>query len=177
MINLLESHSGVYYVDAEIAKIQNEEIEFLKFASKKNPRGRVRICAHREYDDKIHEMIIAIINSSYIRIHKHINKCESFHIIEGIVDVIHFDNFGEITNIVRLGARETGYPFYYRIKKNIYHTLNIQTEYLVMHEVTSGPFAPDQTIYADFSPSEDDSQSNIDVFKINLNSKIKLFTQ
>ena len=175
MLNLIESRPGVYYIKAGHVIIQNEEIEFLKQALKTNPRGRVRICAHKDDADSTHEMIIAVAKKSYLRIHKHINKHESFHILDGIVDVVQFNQEGAIINIVRLGTRESGYPFFYRMSNDVYHTLNLHTDNLVMHEVTNGPFCQSQTIYADFSPQEDANKDEIDKFLYELKAKIALF--
>lgn len=41
-------------------------------------------------------MLIVMAKGSYIRPHKHKNKSESFHIIEGLLDVIVFDLAVEI---------------------------------------------------------------------------------
>ena len=61
------------------------------------------------------------------------------------------------------------------MSNDVYHTLNLHTDNLVMHEVTNGPFCQSQTIYADFSPQEDANKDEIDKFLYELKAKIALF--
>ena len=117
-------------------------------------RKRARICAHRSNDDSLHEMIIALASRSYIRPHRHVSKSESFHIVEGQVDVAVFDDAGTIVDVIQMGAPGSGRCFYYRLSDSAFHTLIIHTDFLVIHEVTNGPFAVDGTVLADFAPPE-----------------------
>jgi cupin fold WbuC family metalloprotein len=77
-----------------IVKVGQEELAFLKQQAAGNLRKRARICAHKTNDDALHEMLIAISAKSYIHPHKHLGKSESFHIIDGLVDVVVFDDQG-----------------------------------------------------------------------------------
>ena len=81
----------VLFAADAIVQIDASDIEELKQKAKKNPRKRIRICVHKDKKDKIHEMLIVHEKSCYVRPHKHINKVESFHIIEGEVDILLFD--------------------------------------------------------------------------------------
>jgi hypothetical protein len=57
--------------------------------------------------------------------------------------------------VIRLGAPGSGRCFYYRLSESAFHTLLIRSEFLVVHEVTNGPFDPDRTMLAPFAPPED----------------------
>ena len=100
-------------------------------------------------------MLIAISAKSYIHPHKHLGKSESLHIVDGIVDVVVFDDLGEIVEIIELGDARSGRNFYYRLSESAFHTLLIRTDFLVVHEVTNGPFLRENTVIADFAPSEE----------------------
>ena len=119
-----------------------------------NYRKRARICTHRSNDDALHEMLIAISADSYIHPHKHINKIESFHIVEGLVDMVVFDDFGGVVDVVELGDVSTGKNFYYRLSDSMFNSLLIHSDFLVVHEVTNGPFVENETTLAPFAPSE-----------------------
>ena len=147
---------GIYQSEERIVKLSNEDIRFIKNAAHNTPRKRARICTHQSNENDLHEMIIAICSDSYIHPHRHIGKSESFHIIEGRVDVVVFSDDGKIMEIVELGDQSTGSNFYYRLSNSYYHTLLIYSDMLVVHEVTNGPFSREETELAPFAPSEDD---------------------
>jgi cupin fold WbuC family metalloprotein len=100
-------------------------------------------------------MVIAIASSSYIRPHRHIGKSESFHVVDGVVDIVMFDGAGAITDVIELGDRTSGRSFYYRLAESRFHMPLSRTDVMVIHEVTNGPFDRDRTIFAPFAPAED----------------------
>jgi cupin fold WbuC family metalloprotein len=144
----------VFFADESIVRLRNHDLSFLKDKAQLSKRKRARICTHRSNDDGLHEMLIAIYADSYIHPHKHTSKIESFHIIEGLVDIVVFNDDGAIFDVVRMGAFSTGKSFYYRLSDSLFHTLLIKSEFLIVHEVTNGPFVADETILAPFAPLE-----------------------
>ena len=153
----LQNVSDEVFVSADpMVRIGASEIDFIKEQARNNPRKRARICTHRTNDDPLHEMVVALASNSYIRPHRHVRKSESFHIIEGEVDVALFDDAGNLRNVVTLGGAGTGRSLFYRLSDSIFHTLLIRTEFLVLHEVTNGPFDPRLTEFAPFAPAEEE---------------------
>lgn len=152
MIALQEINSEVFVAQEPIVVIGQEETSFLKCKALQNIRRRARICAHQTSDEPLHEMLIAIARDSYIHPHKHVNKSESFHIIEGLVDVIIFDDKGKIKRIISLGEQGSRRACFYRLSESMFHTLIVHSEVIVIHEVTNGPFDKKQTIEAEFAP-------------------------
>ncbi len=149
--------SDEVYVAAEpIVKIGRAEIDLLKKRVLLAPRGRVRICAHQNSDEPLHEMIIALKQNTYIRPHKHLKKSESFHIVEGEVDVVALDDAGGIREIIKLGEPASGKNFYYRLSTAVFHTLLIRSNLLILHETTNGPFQTGDAIFAAWAPEESD---------------------
>ncbi len=139
-----------------IVRVGAEDIRVLKERALKNPRRRIRICAHKDTADRLHEMLIIHTSDTYVRPHKHLGKSESFHVIEGTVDVVLFDETGGVTEVIRMGDYASGRRFYYRIDQPIYHTLLITSPVLVFHEVTNGPFRREETAFAPWGPVEQD---------------------
>ena len=154
-MNLRKASDEVYIALDTVVRMGAEEVAFVKDQARRSPRKRARICAHRTNDDKLHEMLIAISADSYIRPHRHFGKSESFHIVEGEVDVAVFDDAGALTDVIELGAPGSGRAFFYRLSESAFHTLLIRSDLLVMHEVTNGPFDPKQSSAAPFAPAED----------------------
>ena len=156
MIQLNRINNEVFVAKDPIIVLGDEEIAFVRQQALSSPRRRARICAHRHSEDLLHEMIIALSNQTYIQPHRHRQKSESFHIIEGEVDVVLFKDDGAIHEVVRLGSFGSGCACFYRLDSLRYHTLVIRSELLVMHEVTNGPFDRRLTEYAPFAPGEED---------------------
>jgi cupin fold WbuC family metalloprotein len=139
-----------------LVEISRQDIQRLKQQSLATPRQRIRICAHPDVADPLHEMLIVHARGAYVRPHKHLNKSESVHIIEGEVDVVFFDDSGTLTQVVRLAEYGGGRKFYYRVGGPFYHTFLITSEFLVFHEVTNGPFRREDTVFAPWGPEESD---------------------
>ena len=151
---LRKINNEVFVAEESIVRLGAEQISFLKQQALSSNRKRARICTHRSNDDALHEMLIAISADSYIQPHKHTRKVESFHIIEGLVDVVVFDDAGAIVDVVELGDVLNGKNFYYRLSESMFHTLLIHSDFLIVHEVTNGPFVANETILAPFAPPE-----------------------
>ena len=135
-----EFNPEVFFTSEDITKVNHQDLEFLKDKASKNERRRVRLCAHKNMQDKVHEMLIVHSIDAYIRPHKHIGKAESLHVIEGRADAIMFDENGNISEIIHMGNCNSGLIFYYRIARPVYHTLIITTDFFVFHEAVEGPF-------------------------------------
>ena len=149
-------NSEVYVANGNTITLGSGEISLLKQRLANAPRGRVRLCAHPGNDDLLHEMIIALSRQSYIRPHRHPNKSESFHIIQGAVDIIIFDDVGGITDRLSLGDLSTGLPMFYRLNAPLFHTLIIRSDVLVFHETTNGPLRAGDAEFAAWAPAAED---------------------
>lgn len=156
MIPLDKLGDEIFVARDPIVFIGEEEIAFLKERAAVSDRQRARICAHKSPDDPLHEMFIAMTSLSYVRPHRHRAKSESFHVVEGRVDVVLLEDSGDISGVVELGAAGTGRCRYYRLEESRFHTLLIRSDLLVLHEVTNGPFDRRLTEYASFAPEESD---------------------
>src|SRR5579864_1112978 len=135
----IQQNSEIYQAQSNIVKINSQDISKLKNTVLETKNKRVRICAHQNSDDVLHEMLIVIAKSSYVRPHKHINKSESFHMIEGQLDVIIFDDEGNILEIIPMGNPASGENFFYRLSTDHFHSLVIKSDFVVFHETTNGP--------------------------------------
>lgn len=149
-------NSEVFESEEPIVKISRADIAFLKSRAAQNERKRIRLCTHRGVNDLLHEMLIVHEKSVYVRPHKHSFKIESVHIIEGLVDVVVFDDEGNISDVIPMGDYASGLKFYSRMSNPYYHTLLIRSEVLVFHEITNGPFKKEDTIFAPWAPFETD---------------------
>src|SRR5579871_6304546 len=149
----------VFVADEPIVRVTGTDVERLKLLAPATPRRRVRLCAHRRTDDRLHEMLIVLGRGGYVRPHRHVGKSESFHLIDGKLTVVVFTDDGLVREALRLGSLGSGRPFYYRLDEAAYHTVLVETELAVVHETTNGPFDRRETQFAPWSPDEDDPEA------------------
>lgn len=146
----------VFYSAEEVTTVASSGIEFLKARAQTGGRERSRLCTHSGQNDSLHEMLIVHARDVYVRPHKHLHKIESFHIIEGAIDVVLFDEDGVPSRLIEMGEYGSRRPFYYRLNTPVYHMLLIRSPMAVFHEVTAGPFNRSDTVWAPWSPVQDD---------------------
>ena len=156
-MRLRKLNDEVLVAEEPVVRVSGADIAALKRQALTNPRQRIRICAHPSTEDRLHEMLIVHTRGTYVRPHKHVNKSESVHIIEGEVEIVFLDDAGAVSDVVRLGDYRSGREFYYRVGDPRFHTLLITSEFLVFHEVTNGPFRREETIFAPWAPEESDA--------------------
>jgi len=146
----------VLYADEDIVCAGRADVEGLKSLAEKNVRKRIRLCAHPDGENMLHEMLIVLGKENYIRPHRHPSKSESFHVIEGRADIMLFDEAGTPITRIELGSYSSGRRFYFRIDRPIFHTVVVISARFVFHETTNGPFNRSDTEFAPWAPEETD---------------------
>lgn len=81
----------VFFVQNNFIVVNKKDLNFLQQKASNNQRKRSRLCTHIDASDPLHEMIIVHKKDNYIQPHKHINKSESFHMIEGTAKLFFFE--------------------------------------------------------------------------------------
>ena len=124
--------------DLGVFVLDQAAIEDLKASARASPLRRARFCLHPSNESYVQEMVIALFNDSVVEPHKHpVNKPESYHLIEGAMDVHIFDPHGNRKQLIQL--RLDGVRMY-RIRGNVWHQPLAVSECAVYHEVYTGPF-------------------------------------
>lgn len=155
----LKFNEEVLFAIDPVVKIRREDINQLKQVANEGPRKRSRLCAHKDIRSSLHEMVIIHKSDTYVRPHKHVGKSESFHLIDGEVVLVLFEDDGDIRDVVQMGDYGSGKIFYYRIDEPVFHSILIKSDFVVFHESTEGPFIREDTIFAEWSPDISDAES------------------
>lgn len=149
---------GVIFNTDEVAKVDGAVIGDLKRAALAAPAGTVRLCLHRSTGDAVQEMIIVHRKGAYVRPHKHEGETESFHIIDGAMLVVLFDDDGNEIDRFEMGERPAGGCFVCRLEKGRWHTMIPLTDTVVFLETTAGPFrGAEHNTFADWAPDPGDT--------------------
>jgi cupin fold WbuC family metalloprotein len=150
--DLTEKGEGIYYAPHPLPVADRQLIDFLKHVASTTPRRRARFCAHPSADSDQHDMLIVSHRDTYIAPHQHFGKSETFTVLEGDVDIILFDETGDVTELIAMGPPASGKPFFYRMPPGRFHALAIRSEHLVFLESTKGPFRASDSESAPWAP-------------------------
>ena len=153
-MNYRAVNDEVFVATGGVVRVTAADVALVKAKGTTNARRRARLCTHPGPDDPLHEMLIVLDRGTYVRPHRHAGKSESFHLIEGELDVVLFADDGAVRDVVRMGPYGSGRAFFYRLMEPCYHTVLVNTPFALFHETTNGPFRRDDVEFAPWSPSE-----------------------
>lgn len=161
--NLAVGSSEAEFNSKAYRSVGKQDIAHFKRMALKSPRNRYRLCLHSDQTHQTQEMIICLKGFNYFHPHFHpVNRSESYHMIEGVLDVYLLDEKGGLIEIIKLGAPGTAEvgtesrDFMYRLSAPIYHLMIPRSEWIVYHEITTGPWNDEAVYYAPFAPSGED---------------------
>lgn len=128
-----------------------------------SPRKRMNHNFHSSAQDNPHRFLNVLLHGTYIRPHRHLEppKAEAFLVLEGIADVITFDESGAVTNRYRLGETANGTKQWgVDIAPGIWHTVVAVSERVVCYEVKPGPWEPSSDKeFAIWAPKEGEPEA------------------
>ena len=76
----------------------------------------IRICLHPSYNDPLQDMVLIQHSKNFYPPHKHANRYDTYHILEGSLGIVIFSNDGKITEVYKLSKNTL-----YKTPKNKYH--------------------------------------------------------
>ncbi len=133
----------VFDNDRDVVCVGERWIRDLKNAAAASPRRRARLRLHHENSDAVQEMIIALCRDLLFAPHRHARKTESFHLIEGELYVLVFEDDGSVRHAIHMGPPGSGRQYCYRLCEPAWHAILPKTDFVVFHETTAGPFQQD----------------------------------
>lgn len=144
----------------EVKLISGALFETVAALASSSPRLRMNHNFHSSPADNPHRFLNVLLRGTYIRPHRHLAppKSESFLVLEGIADVILFDDHGAITARYRLGAESPeGHLWGVDLPPGVWHTVVPRTTRVVCFEVKPGPWIPaTDKEFASWAPAEND---------------------
>ena len=157
--DVLEATPEAEFTGESFSVFGPKNIDYLKARALGAPRNRYRICLHKNHSSATQEMLICLAGFSYFHPHRHpSNRSESYHMVEGELDVYLLNEFGEILEKIELAAPSRDLrsqkPFMYRVSDSVYHFTVPRSEITIYHEVLTGPWGADSIEYAKFAPGE-----------------------
>lgn len=146
--------SAAYFCTNSLVQVNSKVIDKLKHLLQESVDPQVRFNLHDDPADTLHEMIIIQRKDCDCRPHKHVNKDESYQIIEGTLEVRVYDDSGKITSTVELSRSREDSVFMFRVKRDQWHCAMPKTDFVIFKESRPGPFEGSDSIEPDWSNSE-----------------------
>ena len=159
--------SPAYFCLRKPVAVTRELIADLMARGKGAGQG-IRLCLHEGPEALLHDMIVVQYAGQYFRPHKHLEKGESYHMIEGEMGVVIFDDGGRTVDACRMGASGTAI---YGVGTGMYHANFPLTEVAVYHESRPGPFAAGDSVFAPWEPDGEDEKATRE-FMVELSRKL-----
>jgi cupin fold WbuC family metalloprotein len=141
-----------YFAKGTVGRVGDALIRQIKDMALETGKN-VRMSLHPNADANFHEMIIFQHREKTYLPKKHAYKDKSFHVIAGKMAIFVFDDDGRIVDSCLLDGHQY---VMLRVAKNVYHVDIPFTDYVVHHESTLGPFAPnsDDSLIPNWAPVE-----------------------
>lgn len=105
--------------------------------AKKSPRLRMNYNFHQSLEDKCHRFLNALEPGTFIPVHHHSDKAETFVVLKGKVKVSTYNDDGEVLESYILSHDDGRYGV--DIPENVWHGLEC-LEPAVLLECKAGPF-------------------------------------
>jgi len=145
--------SRSYFFKKNITVINKEILSELVRIGKEEKES-VRLSMHSSPEDDFHNMVIIQVKGHYVPPHVHMEKAESYHIIEGEMAVFLFDEQGKVIDKYILTDKNN---FICRINKGIYHMMVPLSDYVIFHESTKGPFIrASEGVFVEWAPGRNE---------------------
>ena len=120
-----------------MGSITQEDIDFLRASALDASGGVARLCLHSDPSALQHDMVVALTTGCQQRIHRHPEKPETLHVIEGTLTVSLFNDDGVLLRREFLSRDQ---QLLTRIPSGVWHLVQPDTEVSIFHESRPGPF-------------------------------------
>ena len=141
-------------------KLDNDFFEQLLLQAHESPRKRSHYNLHKELNEPVQRLCIALKKGTYVRPHHHpkSNKWELMLALRGAVSLVIFNEGGVILEKHSLSHGETLNGI--ELEPNTWHTVFPQTDDAIILEVKEGPFTPTQeSDFASWAPAEGEEKA------------------
>ena len=147
MASMSKINTNSLYNSDNIFVLDPKLLTYLKKKALKSNLKRFRYCLHHSNEHLTHEMIIVFHKDTILRPHRHpLGRSESYHIIEGSMNVYFFDDNGKVIKGIKLEERNNNNPFFYRLSSHTWHLPVPTSEFMIYHETLTGPFVSELDI-------------------------------
>lgn len=137
----------VEFCTTEVATVDAAALARVRQAAIDSPRLRARLCLHANHVDELHLMLIVLRRGTDVPRHRHLDRAECYQVLSGRLTLILYHDDGRERERIPLGTIESGRAILCRINAGLWHTVEVESEEVVLYEATRGPFRVTGTEY------------------------------
>ena len=141
--------STAIYLRDDVKKVCFKFLEAIKKLKDEVNVSTIRLCLHESKESSVHEMIIFHSVDGEHTCHKHLTLSESYHIIEGELEVYKYDDDFKVLEVSTLSSNDKDFLLFEKIPANIWHLTLPKSKLVIFKETRGGPFNPLDTILRD----------------------------
>ncbi|WP_370165003.1 WbuC family cupin fold metalloprotein [Marisediminitalea sp.] len=137
-----------------VQRFDQEMIAEMRAQAEASPRRRAHKNIHSDYQQPVQRLFVSMLPDSYVRPHRHSQptKWEFFLVIEGMLELLFFDEQGELTERIALSPNSD--CFGVEIPPNTWHATVCHAP-VTFVEVKQGPYeVSDDKDFAQWAPAE-----------------------
>ncbi len=146
-----ELNNGVFRSSRQLVTVSKKQLEPIIEVAKSLPIKRARLCCHTSANDDLQEMFIVLMQDVEISESYHIRKDESLVMLDGKGHYIFPNEDTTIREKINLSSKalkeRTNEIFFARINRYVPHKVIVSSEFMLIHEATTGPFVKNDTDY------------------------------
>ncbi|MFT3928091.1 MAG: WbuC family cupin fold metalloprotein [Myxococcales bacterium] len=145
--------------EGELVVISQELAERALEASRASERKRMIVPFHKQGADPLQRMFNALQPGTYVRPHRHTSppRAEVFLVLRGAIDLVVFDDEGNVTFSRRLKAG--GAEFGLDLAPGLFHSFIVREPDTLLYEVKAGPYVEASAKdFATWAPEEGSSE-------------------
>ncbi len=122
--------------------------------------GPARYSLHESPASTLHSMVILQPYGTYAQPRKHLTKAKLFHIVDGEMAVVIFEEDGSVRAAHHLAADKV---LVVHVEPDCYHTNLALTSQAIYHEVITGPFERGSAdrVFAAFAPPDTEQEKGL----------------
>lgn len=148
-----------YFATDATSFVDREDIEDVKRLAVAES-GPARYSLHASPVSSLHSMVILQPFGTYAQPRKHLTKAKLFHIVDGEMVVVIFEDNGTVRAAHHLAADKI---LVVHVEPDCYHTNLALTPQVVYHEVITGPFERGSAdrVFAAFAPPDTEQEKGL----------------
>lgn len=155
MSEFIPESPAVFYLEDQFSRLNSNDLTRLREKLSANHQS-VRVCAHENHESLLQTMMVIHPKNTYMPPRYDLYKEVCYQVIEGRGTMVFFQSDGEKSGMIRMGIPQSGRDFFIRVPAGKIHSIYVESEDLVLQQMTSGPYNPQQFEAAVWAPPKYD---------------------
>ena len=150
----IKAKSKTYFYQGGVATIKPVELQQLLDDAARDPMKKARFCMHPSPEYPINHMIIASHYNTYVNPHLHHHSSVFYHMIQGAMRLIIFDDDGRVKEWYPLAAGQPDTAQFASHNPGVWHAHVYMSEWTIFSESVLSSAGAENSVDAPWGPDE-----------------------